>query len=126
MTQLSRNSVIASACVAASVLGVSFYRAVTIRAQGQVHEISVTGDHYAFSPPTINVRKDELVKVTFTASDMPHSLTIDDYRISKRAGAGQSVVFEFRADRAGEFDYYCDLKQDDRCRGMKGKLIVKP
>ena len=126
MNQLRHKSVIASACIAASVVGVGIYRAATLRAQGPVHEISITGDHYSFSPPTISVRKDELVKVTFTASDIPHSLTIDDYRISKRAGAGQSVVFEFRADRVGDFSYYCDLKQDERCRGMKGTLTVKP
>ena len=44
---------------------------------------------------------------------------------SKRAGAGQSVTFEFRADQAGDFDYYCDLKQDERCRNMKGVLKVR-
>ena len=125
MKQLSRKSLIASACVAASVLGVSVY-AAAVRAQGQVREISITGDHHAFSPPTIEVRKDDLVKITFTAADMPHSFTIQQYRISKRAGAGQSVVFEFRADQVGDFEYYCDLKQDERCRNMKGTLKVRP
>jgi len=125
MKQLSRKSFIVSACVAASVLGVSMYRAASVRAQGQVREVTITGDHHAFSPPTIEVRKDDLVKITFTAADMPHSFTIQQYRISKRAGAGQSVVFEFRADQVGDFEYYCDLKQDERCRNMKGKLIVK-
>jgi heme/copper-type cytochrome/quinol oxidase subunit 2 len=56
---------------------------------------------------------------------MPHSFTLDGYRIAKRAGAGQSVVFEFRADRAGEHAFYCNLAQDDRCRQMKGKLVVR-
>ena len=58
--------------------------------QGQVREFNVVGDRYAFAPGTISVNRNDLVKVTFTARDMPHSFTVDGpYRISKRAGAGQ-------------------------------------
>jgi len=125
MKPLGRKSTIASACVAVAVAGMSLYRVAAVGVQGQVHEVTVTGDHHAFSPQTIEVKKDDLVKVTFTAADMPHSFTIERYRISKRAGAGQSVVFEFRADQTGDFDFYCDLKQDERCRNMRGTLKVR-
>src|SRR5688572_26456242 len=91
----------------------------------QVREVTIRGDRFAFSPATIDVQKDEIVKVTFTAVDMPHSFTIDDYRIAKRAGAGQTVTFEFRADRTGPFSFYCNLSQDDRCKNMRGQLQVR-
>ena len=66
------------------------------------------------------------MQIKFTAKDVPHSFTIDvPYRISKRAAAGQTVVFEFRADEAGRFRYYCNLTQDDRCRKMQGELVVR-
>ena len=114
--------VIAALAVSAAALGPYVYA----RAQGpQPREIEVRGDHFAFTPSQIDVQKDELVKVTFTAVDMPHSFTLEGYRIAKRAGAGQSVVFEFRADRPGEFGFYCNLAQDDRCRQMKGRLVVR-
>ena len=93
--------------------------------QGATREFAVSGNHYAFSPANLEVDRNDLVKITFTASDMPHSFTVDDYRIAKRAGAGQSVTFEFRADQAGSFEFYCNLKQDDRCREMKGALVVR-
>jgi heme/copper-type cytochrome/quinol oxidase subunit 2 len=92
---------------------------------GQVREFTIAGNHYAFLPGTIAVNRNDLVKITFTASDIAHSFTIDEYRIVKRAGAGQTVTFEFRADRAGPFTYYCNLSQDDKCREMKGKLTVR-
>jgi len=93
---------------------------------GQVREIMVIGDQYAFSPARIEVQKDDLVQIKFTAKDLAHSFTIDvPYRISKRAGGGQSVVFEFRADEPGRFTFYCNLTQDDRCRQMKGELVVR-
>ena len=92
---------------------------------GQIRPFAVKGDQFRFSPGELSVNKDDLIKVTFTAVDIPHSFTIDGYRIAKRAGAGQSVTFEFRADQAGEFEIYCNLAQDDRCRHMKGKLVVR-
>ena len=95
------------------------------RTPPQVREVTVRGENHAFSPAAIAVQKDEIVKVTFTAVDMPHSFTIDGYRISKRASAGQSVTFEFRADRSGPFPFYCNLSQDDRCKQMRGELTVK-
>jgi heme/copper-type cytochrome/quinol oxidase subunit 2 len=93
----------------------------------QVREVTIRGDHFSFAPARIEVQKDEIVKVTFTAVDMPHSFTIDEYRISKRANQGQTVTFEFRADRATDkpFRFYCNLSQDDRCKGMHGELVVR-
>jgi heme/copper-type cytochrome/quinol oxidase subunit 2 len=93
--------------------------------QGQVREFTVVGDHYAFSPNSIQVNKNDLVKITFTARDIPHSFALDDYRIVKRANAGQTVTFEFRADRSGPFTFYCNLSQDAKCKDMKGSLTVK-
>ncbi len=93
---------------------------------GQVREIAISGDQFAFSPARIEVQKDDLVQIKFTAKDVAHSFTVDGpYRISKRAGAGQSVVFEFRADEAGRFTFYCNLTQDERCKQMKGELVVR-
>ena len=93
--------------------------------QGQVREFSVSGNAFAFSPSAISVNKNDLVKISFTAQDMAHSFTIDDYRIVKRAGAGQTVTFEFRADRTGGFTFYCNLSQDAKCKDMKGILTVR-
>ena len=95
------------------------------RAQGGTRDFTVIGSKYAFQPGTITVDRNDLVKITFNAEDIAHSFTIDGYRISKRAGAGQSVTFEFRADQPGTFDYYCNLTQDDRCKTMRGKLVVR-
>ena len=98
--------------------------AVAVRAQ-QTRDVAVTGSDYAFSPARIEVQRNDLVKITFTAADMAHSFTVDSYRIAKRAGAGQSVTFEFRADQPGEHAFYCNLTQDEKCRGMRGVLVVR-
>ena len=108
--------------LAASVL---FLVSASAQDQGTTREFTVSGNAHAFSPSSIAVNRNDLVKITFTASDMPHSFTIDDYRIVKRAGAGQTVTFEFRADKTGTFTFYCNLSQDAKCRDMKGTLTVR-
>jgi heme/copper-type cytochrome/quinol oxidase subunit 2 len=93
--------------------------------QGASRHFTIVGSNCTFRPASIAVDRNDLVHVTFTAEDMPHSFTIDEYRISKRAGVGQSVTVEFLADRAGRFDYYCSLTGHHKCETMRGALIVK-
>jgi heme/copper-type cytochrome/quinol oxidase subunit 2 len=93
--------------------------------QGSAREFTITGDQFSFKPLRIEVQKDDLVKITFSAKDIAHSFTIDQYRIAKRASAGQTVVFEFRADQVGTHRFYCNLTIDDRCKRMEGELVVR-
>jgi cytochrome c oxidase subunit II len=126
MTRLQRKTVMAFAGVVLAGAGL-WVRGFASEPGGfgQVREITIVGDKYAFSPARIEVQKDDVVKVSFTSRDIAHSFTIDQYRIAKRAGAGQTVTFEFRADQPGPFVFYCNLTQDDRCRQMKGELVVR-
>jgi cytochrome c oxidase subunit 2 len=90
-----------------------------------VREITITARRYAFSPARIEVGRDDIVRITLIAEDVPHGFTIDEYRIAKRVSPGRSITFEFRADRAGRFAFYCGMTADERCRGMRGELIVQ-
>ena len=106
-----------------AILGVA---STTAQDQGPTTKpFVVTLHRYAFDPPRLEVNQDDLVKIELRTDDIAHSLTIDDYRIAKRVGPGQPVTFEFRADRAGTFPYYCNLQVDEGCRKMRGQLIVK-
>ena len=101
--------------------------ALSAQDQGPTAKPFIVNAHrYAFEPTRIEVNQDDLVKIQLSTADIAHSLTIDDYRIAKRVGPGQPVTFEFRADRAGEFLYYCNLQVEDGCRQMRGVLVVKP
>lgn len=91
-----------------------------------VHAVTVVAGRYRFTPATIEVAQNDVVKIDFRTDDIAHSLTIDAYRIAKRVSPGHPVTFEFRADQPGTFPFYCNLQIDDGCRQMKGQLIVKP
>ena len=97
---------------------------------GQVQDptarpFKVTARKYRFEPARIEVNQDDLVRIELHTEDIAHSFTIDAYRIAKRAVPGHMVAFEFRADKAGTFPYYCNLQIDEGCRQMRGELVVK-
>ena len=89
------------------------------------HVLVIKVKKYQFSPTRIEVAQGDVVKITLIAEDVPHSFTVDEYRIAKRAAPGTDVTFEFRADRAGRFPFYCNLTTDDAgCKETRGELIV--
>lgn len=87
---------------------------------------TVSAKRYAFTPRRIEVTEGDVVRIELRTDDIAHSLTIDDYRISKRVEPGVPSVLEFRAERAGTFPFYCNLQIDDGCRRMRGELVVRP
>jgi heme/copper-type cytochrome/quinol oxidase subunit 2 len=100
--------------VAARAFGAQAPRAITVRAR-----------KYSYEPSRIEVQHNDLVKITLEATDIPHSFTVDAYRIAKRASPGHGVSFEFRADRPGTFPFYCNITEDEGCRNMRGELVVR-
>ena len=109
----------------ATALLASVVLAAGVVAQSK-RDVTVTARKYGFEPAEIRVQQDDLVNVVFTAEDIAHSFTIDDdhYRISRRAEPGKPAQFRFRADKPGEFAITCSLQIDDKCRGMRARLVV--
>ena len=88
-------------------------------------EFTIVAKDFRYTPTRIEVMQDDLVKLTVHSEDIAHSFTIDEYRIVKRVPAGGSTTFEFRADRAGTFPFYCNLTSEAGHRMMHGELVVR-
>ena len=89
-------------------------------------EFSLTARDYRFSPNRLEVTQDDLVKLTVQSEDVAYSLTIDEYRLSRRVPANGTTVIEFRADRPGTFAFYSNMTNDARHSQMRGELVVRP
>jgi cytochrome c oxidase subunit II len=110
-----------TAALALVVVGAS-----TVAQAPTTRTFSVTARKYSFSPARIEVTQNDLVRIELRTEDIPHSWTVDEYRIAKRVTPGQPVTLEFRADQPGTFRFYCNLTIDDGCRDMRGELVVLP
>jgi heme/copper-type cytochrome/quinol oxidase subunit 2 len=99
------------------------------RAQSK-KDFTVVAHKYGFTVDgrgsEIHVQQNDLVRITFSTEDIPHSFTVEDetYRIMRRAEPGKPVTFEFRADKPGKFPFKCTLTVDERCKEMQGFLVV--
>jgi heme/copper-type cytochrome/quinol oxidase subunit 2 len=122
--RLKAGAIVLAGLLAATWAVPSSWGAPQEPAQAQ-RSFSIVARKYAFAPVRVEVDQDDLVKITLTSADIAHSFTIDGYRIAKRVGAGQTVTFEFLANQPGTFRIYCNLKQDDRCKEMRGELVVR-
>ena len=88
-------------------------------------EFTIVAKDFHYTPGRLEVTQDDLVKLTVRSEDIAHSFTIDEYRIVKRVAAGGSTTFEFRADRAGTFPFYCNLTGEAGHQMMHGELVVR-
>jgi cytochrome c oxidase subunit 2 len=109
----------------AFVLPLAVFGLLAQAQEGGERKFTVSAHKYSFSPARLEVEQDDLVRVTFSTSDIPHSFTIDKYRIAKRVEPGKPIVFEFRADQPGRFPIYCNLAADERCKEMVGEIVVR-
>ena len=88
-------------------------------------DFTIVAKDHVFTPDKLEVSQDDLVKITLRSDDVTVSFAIDAYRIVKRVPGKTSVTFEFRADQAGSFPFYCNLTTDAACKDMKGVLSVR-
>lgn len=96
-----------------------------VNTETSVKTFNVTGANFRFDPATINVKKGERVRIVFKSLDMQHDLDITELNVdSPVTVAGETSEFEFTADRAGKFEYFCSVGQH-RANGMVGTLVVE-
>jgi cytochrome c oxidase subunit II len=108
-----------------AVIAIALLSAAAGPRQEGSHAVTISARRYAFSPARLEVHRGDIVRITLETGDIPHSFTIDALRICKRATRGQPVTFEFLAQEAGTFPFYCSLTAEDGCRAMRGELVVR-
>jgi nitrite reductase (NO-forming) len=101
------------------------FRLRTALAEGKLAFVGVGGDIDGVVNPTLRVPEGAVVQVDLINDDgIEHDVAFDfDAATERVAQKGASSVTVFRADRPGEFAYFCSVP-GHRPAGMEGKLIV--
>ena len=90
---------------------------------GNVVEVAMTAENMKFTPNLIEAKMGDKVRITITAKDIQHTFTLPIFNISQDIPAGQTVVIEFRADKQGEFTFYCNMP-GHTIKGMTGRINI--
>jgi len=88
-------------------------------------KVSVAGQNFSFSAKEIRVKQGDVVELTFSSTGGLHDWRVDEFGAkTKMLNSGESDTIKFIADKAGTFEYYCNVG-NHRELGMVGKLIVE-
>ena len=102
------------------------YRLRTELAEGKMAFVGVGGDIEGVVNPVLRVKDGDVVQVSLVNNDgIEHDVVFPDFnagtdRVNRK---GASSVTVFRADKSGDFPYFCSLP-GHRQAGMEGKLAV--
>jgi cytochrome c oxidase subunit 2 len=91
----------------------------------KIKEIKLESFKYGFSPQVIKVKKGSIVRLIVTSRDVDHGVYIKEYGINIRSEKGKVNIFEFLADKSGEFPIRCSVYCGSGHSKMKAKLIVE-
>ncbi len=90
-----------------------------------VQVIEMEAGAFYYKPDSIRVKKGQKVQIVFKSVDMMHDFNVDELNIkSEVVKGGDTNTFEFVANEAGTFEYYCSIGQH-RQQGQVGTLIVE-
>jgi nitrite reductase (NO-forming) len=102
------------------------YRLRTELAEGKMAFVGVGGDIEGLVNPTLRANDGDVVQVSLVNNDgIEHDLVFPEFnaatdRVNRQ---GASSVTVFRADKSGEYAYFCGLP-GHRQAGMEGKIVV--
>ena len=102
------------------------FRLRTELAEGKLAFVGVGGDIEGVVNPTLKVMEGDIIQVGLINGDgIEHDVVFPDFkagtdRVNRK---GASSVTVFRADKAGDFEYFCSLP-GHRQAGMAGKIVV--
>ncbi len=99
-------------------------KAEEVAATPEVKSFAVTATQFEFSPSTITVNKGDTVRLTVTSEDVAHGLAIAEFGVSETVAKGETKTFEFVADKAGRFSFFCNVFCGSGHGEMKGVLVV--
>ncbi|HET7548094.1 MAG TPA: cupredoxin domain-containing protein [Usitatibacter sp.] len=86
--------------------------------------VKVSARRFAFTPGEIRLAKGAPVVLELTTEDVFMGMNIPDFGVRSDIVPGKTMKLSFTPDKAGTFDFVCDVFCGDGHETMSGKLIV--
>ena len=86
--------------------------------------IKLAATKFQYSPAEITVKKGEPVVIEVSSEDVKHGFTLPDFGIRTDIKPGSVNRISFTPDKAGRFEFACDVFCGAGHEDMSGTLIV--
>jgi cytochrome c oxidase subunit 2 len=106
----------------AALAGAAFGTAVLAQPQDKV--IRVTARKFEFVPEHIELKKGEPVVLEFTTADALMGFNAPDFKVRTDIVPGRVSRLRLVPDRAGDFEFFCDIFCGEGHERMSGKIRV--
>jgi cytochrome c oxidase subunit 2 len=86
--------------------------------------IKVSAKRFEYSPQEITLKKGAPVVLQLTTEDRSHGFNIPSMNLRADILPGKVTELKLTPQKAGEFDFFCDIFCGSGHEGMNGKIIV--
>jgi cytochrome c oxidase subunit 2 len=86
--------------------------------------IKISAKKYDFSPNEIKLKRGKPVTLQLTTEDRSHGFNIPAFHMRTDIQPGQVAQLKLTPDKAGEYDFFCDIFCGSGHESMNGKIIV--
>lgn len=93
-------------------------------AQAAPRIVKVSARRFVFTPNEIRLAKGEPVTFELVTEDVFMGMNIPDFGVRSDIVPGKTMRLSFTPDKAGTFDFVCDVFCGDGHETMSGKLLV--
>ncbi len=93
-------------------------------AQTDPRVIKIVAKKFVFEPDTIQIAKGETVVLELSAPDVTMGFRAPDFKLREDIMPGKTTSVRLTADKAGSFDFFCDVDCGEGHDDMAGKIIV--
>lgn len=87
--------------------------------------IHLTAKKFEYAPNEITVKKGRPVTIEIVSLDRKHGFTIPGLDVRSDVKPGEKNAVHFTPEKAGAFNFHCDLFCGSGHEGMAGTLIVE-
>ena len=120
-----RRNVLGAVAAIAALAGLATTAGIGIAVASAPRVIAVSVKKFEFSVKEITVKKGETVVIELTSEDRVHGLGLPAFGVRGDAVPGTVTRIAFTPDRAGRFEYLCDVFCGDGHEDITGTLIVR-
>jgi cytochrome c oxidase subunit 2 len=92
---------------------------------GDVPVVKILAAQWAFTPSTVDLKKNETIEFDLTSQDVHHRFYVPDFGIDEDIVPDQTTKVRFTPNQSGTFHFRCEYYCGQGHEGMVGHLVIQ-